>query len=668
MARSKAPRESRNRSAAGLLAGSLLLGFLGQSCFAFDWGVIAGLLLYLAASFIFVRSLRQYRGDASAAGAVDRESHASAGRPSALGSKNAIELLLVLVLVLVAAMFRLYRIDSQPLSLSLDEALTGLNALEILEGKHAPIWEMTPLDRWKPDWVKTSNGYLYFVVLVLKALGPGYFGLKMVSVLPGIASVLVVYFLFKQLTGMRVAFLTAFLTAVSQWHVTISRWGWDAVLMSFLQMVSYWFLIRGVKTGKKRHFAGAGVFMGLCLYTYIASWIALSIATTFLAVRAIRDPKERFARGRDLLLFYAACFFVFAPLGAHYLRHPKDLTVRASELTIAQAVVQANSYYPIWQSFRNHVLMFNYKGDSNPRHGFPNAPALDFVTSILFVLGLAYYLGFWKERNDLFILVWFALGLQGGLLAEPSASPHAYRTLMINPLASLFAATSGTLFFDYLRKSMANFNARTLVPAAFAIALSGYVVVVNYWIYFVKRPTSPQVWEEEERDGGLPVRIQTYQKNGSLVLVDPVFIWKIVVVNSWFLTYRPGKLFEPVFVAGNFLLAPPKLEPYGDERTLVYFFPPVFTRMIRSLFPEAQSELVSSQGGEPLYGITKVRLADLRERLRSADRERLADALLKTDLFYQAQLPTDAEAGPRRALLVNESKAAREAARKLMTR
>jgi hypothetical protein len=77
---------------------------------------------------------------------------------------------------------------------------------------------------------------------------------------------------------------------------------------------------------------------------------------------------------------------------------------------------------------------------------------------------------------------------------------------MINPLASLFAATSGTLFFDYLRKSMANFNARTLVPAAFAIALSGYVVVVNYWIYFVKRPTSPQVWEEEERDGGLPVR------------------------------------------------------------------------------------------------------------------------------------------------------------------
>ena len=248
----------QNQRSTGLLAGSLLLGFLGQLCFTFDWGVIAGLLLYLAAAFIFVRTLRQYRGGGDD-GAVDGEGHALAGRPSALRSKNVIELLLVLVLLLVAALFRLYRIDVQPLSLSLDEGLTGLNALEIIEGKHAPIWEMTPLDRWKPDWVKTSNGYLHFVALVLKAMGPGYFGLKMVSVLPGIASVIVVYFLFKQLTGVRVACLAAFLSAVSQWHVTISRWGWDAVLMSFLQMVSYWFLIRGVKTGKKRYFAGAGL-------------------------------------------------------------------------------------------------------------------------------------------------------------------------------------------------------------------------------------------------------------------------------------------------------------------------------------------------------------------------------------------------------------------------
>ena len=44
---------------------------------------------------------------------------------------------------------------------------------------------MTPLDPWRPDWVKTSNLYLYYVTLIFKIFGTGYFGLKMVSVLAG---------------------------------------------------------------------------------------------------------------------------------------------------------------------------------------------------------------------------------------------------------------------------------------------------------------------------------------------------------------------------------------------------------------------------------------------------------------------------------------------------
>jgi hypothetical protein len=490
----------------------------------------------------------------------------------------------------------------------------------------------------------------------------------MVSVLPGIASVVVVYFLFRQLTEARVALAAAFLAAVSQWHVTISRWGWDAVLMSFLQMLSYWFLIRAVKTGQKLHFAAAGMVMGLCLYTYVASWLALCVMATFLIARVINDPKDYWSKGRDLALVLAACLFVFAPLGAHYFKQPRDLTVRVSEVSVARAVARADSYFPIWQSLRNHVLMFNYKGDANPRHGFPNAPALEFVTSIFFVLGAAYYLRFWKEWQNLFILVWFALGMQGGLLAEPSASPHAYRTLMINPLTSLFAARSGILFFDCLWKTVAKFRARRLVAATIAIASSGYIAAANYWIYFVKRPISPEVWEEEGRDGGIPARIQTYQDGESLLLVDPIFVWKVVVVNSWFLTYQRGKLFEPVFVSGNLLLAPSRLERYDGERTLIYFFPPVFSRMTGSLFPEAQTEVVSSPGGERLYGVAKIRLADLRERLRSVDPRRFADALMNTALFYEAQIPLDAEAGLRRELLVREAKAARDAARELNMR
>ena len=662
MAREAAAHVDESRAGRSI-ALAVLLGFFAQLSFALDLSVALGLVLYSVATYLFVQFLPEdeFRDD----------SDAILSKPGKAGlfDKVWFEWLLVFVLLLITSLFRFYRLDSNPFSLSLDEGLTGLNALEIIEGaKNAPLWGMTPLDRWKPDWVQTSNLYLHYVVLVFKLFGSGYFGLKMVSVLPAVASVPVIYFLFKECANVRVAFLAAFLTAVSQWHVTISRWGWDAVLMGLLQLIAYRLLIRGVKTGNKLHFAASGGLIGLCLYTYIAAWIALSIAISFLILRALGDPQQRVSRLRELSSFLAACFLAFAPLGAHYFKHPGDLTIRVSEVSLAKAVSETNSYIPLWENFKNHALMFNYKGDKNPRHSFPNEPVLDFVTSVFFILGLACCVRFWKRLHNLFLLLWFGLGIQGGLLADPLAAPHAYRTMMIIPVICFFAATSLSLFFTLARQALARLQSRNMILLPVCIALLGYVFVANYWTYFVKRPKSSQVWEEEGRDGGIPARISSYRKESALLLVDPLFLWKVVVVNTWILTYRPGKLFEPVLVSGNLLLSEQKLAQYSDQRQLIYFYPPEFTRMIRSLFPEEPNEAAYSPSGEPLYGIVKVNLGALRERLRSADKRKLADALANIALFYGTQLRVDAEVGPRRQLLVDESNAALAAARQLTTR
>jgi hypothetical protein len=240
--------------------------------------------------------------------------------------------------------------------------------------------------------------------------------------------------------------------------------------------------------------------------------------------------------------------------------------------------------------------------------------------------------------------------------------------MMIIPVVCFFAATSFSLFFTIARKAPAKLYPRNIILIAVCIVLLGYILVDNYWTYFVKRPKSSQVWEEEGRDGGLPARINSYRNESALLLVDPLFVWKIIVVNTWFLTYRPGKLFEQVFVSGNFLLFEPKLARYGDERKLIYFYPPELTRMVRSLFPEAPHEAAYAPSGEPLYGIMRVSVADLRKRLRSADKEKLAEALAKIAGFYEAQLRVDAEVGPRRQLLIDESKAALITARQLTAR
>jgi hypothetical protein len=637
---------------------SLLLALLAQVFFTLELGVFPGCLLYLLAAYIFSRSLRGYEDDDFAA--FDN------GFPLASpGAKKRFEWVAFLALLLIASFFRLYRIDSQPISLWLDESLTGLNALEIIEGKPAPIWQMTPLDRWRPDWVKTSNLYLHYTVWVLNIFGTGYFGLKMVSLLPAIAGVGAAYFLFKEVSNPPIAFLSAFLVAVSQWHVTISRWGWDAVLMSFLQLGSYYYLIRGVKSGEKLQFVVSGAVMGLCLYTYVASWIAAAIALTFLLLRAVRERNVLSTRLRDLFFFLTACLLVFAPLSVHYLQNPGDLTVRASEVSLAKTVEETGSYFPLWENFRNYALMFNYKGDKNPRHGFPNEPTMDFVASIFFVLGLTYYGYFWKKSHNVFLLLWFALGLLPGLLSEPSTSPHAFRTFIISPAAHFFAATAFYLSLCTLTKTLWNFRYKEVTVQIFCLGLLGIIACANYWTYFISRPKSRDVWEEEVRDGRLPSRSHLRQRDSSIILVDPLLLWKIVVTNSWYLSYRPGKSFESSFLPANLLIGGSKLDQISGEHQLIYFYSPVFGRMIRSLFPDAVNETVSSPAGEPIYGELRIAVSGLRSRLQSVEKNSLAMAIAKTAFFYKQQAEADTEGGPRRRYLLDESKIGFQLSREL---
>jgi len=651
MARRKAPLNQKGQNAATLLALSLLLGFLGQSAFTFDLNIFAGVFLYAAAAYFFIRSLRQDGNDKD----VFIDDRASVGRLRALSAKKWIEWLLVFALLSIAAFFRLHHLDSQPSSLWLDEGLVGINALEIIDGKHAPIWEMSALDRWRPDWVKTSNLYLYYVVFIFKTFGTGYFGLKMVSVLPAIASVVAVYFLFREISNVPVAFLSALFAAVSQWHVTISRWGWDAVLMCLLQLVSYWLLLRGLKTGRKWHLVLSGVLMGLCLYTYIASWIALAIAVTFLVLKSTMERHGLRSSLQHGLFFLVPCLVVFAPLGAYYAQHPGDLFARTSELTLAKSVDAAQSYYPVWGNIGKYTLMFNSKGDGNPRHGFPHESVLDFATAIFFVLGFANCLQSWKNAKAMLVLLWFGLGLQGGLLADPSDSPNAYRTFMISPVVYFFAATSIHLSLEVLSRSLPQFRRKEIVPIMLGMALIGYSVSINYWTYFVMRPKTREVWEEESRDGGLPAKLASLSRQSRLIIVDPLLLWKVVVVNSWFLNHRAGKLFESPFRAANLFTAEAHLDQLSAEHQVVYVYSPVFARMMRSLFPDAKNEVVRSPFGDPLYGVVTITVADLRLRLASSDKRSLAAAIHKTAQFYEQQANADAEVGPRRKFLLEES-------------
>ena len=623
---------------------SLLFGLSAQLLFGLEVSSVAAVLLYALAGYFFVMAVE----------AVDSDSVAKFGQAFEkicnlrfAGWK--LEWLLVAALLFLAAFFRLYRIHSQPASLWLDESLTALNALEIIDGKNAPLWGMTPLDRWRPDWVKTSNLYLYYVVLVFKIFGTGYLGLKMVSLLPAIGSVAASYFLFKEISNRAVAFVSAFLLAVSQWHVTISRWGWDAVLMSFLQLVCYGLLLRGLRTGERWQLILSGVVMGLCLYTYIASWIALLVALIFIVLEPVCTRRAVFSGFQNVLFFLTACGAGFAPIGAHYLNHPTDLTVRVAEVSLPRSIQSAQEFRPLWENGAKYALFFNSKGDSNPRHGLPRAPSLDFLAAIFFFFGTIFCLRCWRHSPVLLMLLWFVLGLQAGLLADPGDAPNAYRIFMISPVVCYFSGTGIVISLDTLSPMLNRWGRMILI-----VLLMGSIGALNYWAYFIERLKLPGVWAEEARDGGLPLRIVSLKNNATNVAVDPALLWKIVVANGEFLNYHRGEAFDLALSAGSLFTLENHFSSSDEDQPLIYIYSPVFTPMVRSLFPDRRNEVAVSPFGEPLYGLIYISRADLARRLASVDVERLATAIQKTALFYREQANSDAEVGPRRMALYGE--------------
>ena len=65
--------------------------------------------------------------------------------------------------------------------------------------------------------------------------------------------------------------------AVSRWHLTLSRWGWNELMPPLFLVLALYFLIRGLKGRKALDFVLGGVLCGLMVYTYVGSRLAVAI-------------------------------------------------------------------------------------------------------------------------------------------------------------------------------------------------------------------------------------------------------------------------------------------------------------------------------------------------------------------------------------------------------
>jgi hypothetical protein len=355
----------------------------------------------------------------------------------------AVTLLLVL---LVAAGLRFYRLPGLPLGLHYDEAANGVLAGEIARGIKAPVFI--------PSYTGKEVLFFYWAALWMKLVGVSPLGLRMGSAMAGVATVAATYWAVRELLHGRrdagwVSLLTATLLATSFWHVILSRYGFRAVMQPLMQALTVAALWRGMRRGDSLWIILAGLFCGLSAYTYLAVRAFPLPLAAGLLVFLVASRGQRYARLGQIAIFCISAGLALAPLAYYWMTHPGSFLTRTDQ-------VAATSWTEVRRGVRACLAMFFIRGDPYIRFNIPLRPVFDPVTAFFFVVGTAILLlnpkspisslrsdeanGSMGLASRAFLLAYLPIMLLPSALATGDITPSNLRAVGLLPFVYLFPA------------------------------------------------------------------------------------------------------------------------------------------------------------------------------------------------------------------------------------
>lgn len=404
--------------------------------------------------------------------------------------------LFLLIILAIAAFFRLWKLNSIPPGLYPDIAINGNDALDTLASGNFKLFY--------PENNGREGLFMWLIALSFSFLGASVWSIKIVAASFGILTVLGTYLLTKELFRPidenqekfnLIALFSSFFLAVSFWHVNFSRIGFRAIMLPFVLVFSFYFLFKGFRTKKLRNLIISGIFFGMGFYTYISFRLAVPLLFIVLLLWLLIYLKDKSLKQYLLLVscLLATIFIVALPIGIYFLEHPQDFIGRAAGVSIFAA---PNPVKKLAESLILHLAMFNFWGDQNWRHNFAGAPMLLWPVGILFLVGLFIsikdFILSLKNKNLNLLLVsfsllsWFFFLLLPGVLTGEGI-PHALRVIGVIPVVYIFVGLGAYFLYRQLKKVIKNTKLLIIITLLFLVAV-GYLEFNKYFIKWANHP------------------------------------------------------------------------------------------------------------------------------------------------------------------------------------
>lgn len=304
------------------------------------------------------------------------------------------EMLLVLLFLAAGVFIRAFHFGTSPVGIHQDEAMIAMDALALSKygtdryGMRFPV-HFT-------GWIAGQQSVLlaYCMVPFIKLFGFSTVTVRLPMLAVSSLGLLALYFLGKNLGGVRAGLLLLLLGVICPWHYMQSRWSFDCNMFPHMFLFGVCFMLAGVR--KKWMLYASMVFFALCCYSYGVADYSVPL---FLLAAAVYLLRRKLIRVGELMI----CAGIFMALAL-----PEYLTMLLTMLGRESIETPLFTIPSFLHSFRgNDILLTNFSweqlwknivstvtvvwgsGDRSATNTIVRFGPVYYLTVVFFCIGLA---------------------------------------------------------------------------------------------------------------------------------------------------------------------------------------------------------------------------------------------------------------------------------------
>ncbi|MDO8638547.1 MAG: glycosyltransferase family 39 protein [Candidatus Daviesbacteria bacterium] len=405
------------------------------------------------------------------------------------------KILLILIIMLAAAV-RVVALDKFPNGFTGDEAQQGYSAYSILKTGQDEWGQFLPLNPrgfgdFKPPF------YTYLTIPAVAIFDLNITAVRLPAALIGILTVLIVYFLTKELLSREdTALWAAFLLSISPWHIQLSRTAFEGGVGILTFSLGLLFFL---KSKEKKYLILTIILWGLTFYTYHSFRVLIVLFVLGLFFLCRLSKKQIVYLGLGLFIFLIPLLINFGNISARasdvgifsneqitgYFKYKgtSPLSPGIDKIFDNKFLFIKNNFQENYLSYFSSTFFFTGARPDNTYLNFPGFGLL-YVVEIIFWLFAIKEIFFKKLINKEIIIWWFLIAPVGAALATGGLNANRAPTFL--PLTAIISAIGIVSLVDFLRNKFANLPWVRILTAILLV----YFIFFLYF-YFIKLSQHP---------------------------------------------------------------------------------------------------------------------------------------------------------------------------------